>query len=93
MTTSKSVQRRLTAQGVLVISPKARLGPIAGRGIIFLVDREVAEGLKVGDKVMPEFEETLYTVHGFEFSTHGALAGVVVGRPVAEGSAVQPEDV
>lgn len=91
---SRSEMKRLTAQGVRVIQTQARVGPVPGRGIILLVDRETYKDIKVGDKVMPELEEVVYEVKGIETADPLPKSiGLIVGRPVnAGGVSVMPPD-
>jgi hypothetical protein len=69
------------------------VGPIPGRGIVLIVSSDEAGGLKVGDKVSPEFEEVVYAVKGIE-RRDDKQVGLVVGRPLPPDgvSAVAQED-
>lgn len=92
--TSKSQRRRLNAQGIRIVSTQARIGPVPGRGIILLVDRETYKDIKIGDKIMPELEEVIYEVKGIETADPPPKSiGLIVGRPVnAGGVSVMPPE-
>jgi len=91
---SKSIQRRHAIQGVRTLHVQARVGPIPGRGIVLVVSGDEAEGIKVGDKVSPEFEEVVYEVKGIERRDSDKQVGLIVGRPLPPDgvSAVAQED-